>query len=140
LRLVSHRPWGGLVRQVQAVRSLAGRRDDPRSVPPSDTHSRPQSSAGARDLRAVPLADEVHRRPAQDHHPSCERRVQHRAEDRAGAPRRRTRGRDLERNPLARGSRYPDPLSLRRNTREDLRGRADGQRRERQDFLAPGKR
>ena len=68
VRGVPHRRGGGLVRQVEALRLVAARLRHLRPLPTADRGPRPQPAPGPRDLRAVPLAEQVRGRPLQGQH------------------------------------------------------------------------
>ena len=139
LRRLPHRPRRRLVREVQALRLLAGHLASTFDLYPTpDPDAGAQPAPGARHLRAVPLADQVRRRPAGGQDPLRRRRGEHRAEDaccccgsaasRAGAARAST------------GTSSPE-IKIRYRSdddaREDLRGRADAAGRHGRTLFRP---
>ena len=63
LRRVPHRPRRAVVRQVQAVGHPPAVRGGAQDLPDADPVAGREPASGARHVRAVPLAGEVHRRP-----------------------------------------------------------------------------
>ena len=99
--------------------------------PTPDRGPRPQPAPGPRDLRAVPLAEQVRGRPLQGQHALRRGRGEHRDEDRARGEGRRPPGGAQPGDPLARGPRPRGALPLGREAAGDLRGRGgDEGRRE----------
>ncbi len=76
-----------------------------RPLPAPDPGPRPQPPPRARDLRAVPLAEQVRGRPVQGQHPLLGGRGEHRDEDGARREGRGPAGRAQPGHPLARGPR-----------------------------------
>ena len=102
---------------------------DPQPLPAPDPDAGAQPAPGAGDLRAVPLAEQVRRRPLQGHHALRGRRGEHRDEDRPPGAGGRAAGR-----PQSTGIHWHvDPehaLRYRSDEKraDDLRGRADARR------------
>ena len=64
LRAMPHRAWSGLVRAVETFRRAAGSRGHVSHLRPSDSVACRTTAPGSRNLRAVPLAHDVHGRQA----------------------------------------------------------------------------
>ena len=64
MREVPYRSGRRLVREKQTIRSRPGVRGYFQHLPETDTDAGPESASRARDLRDLPLAPEVRRRPA----------------------------------------------------------------------------
>ena len=94
-----------VVRQGEDLRVLAARRGRVRPVSAPDPDAGALAATVERHLRAVPLADEVPRRPAQGPHALRRGRGQHRAQDGADGQGRRQGGGPVAGHPLARRSR-----------------------------------
>ena len=128
VRGVPHRRGSGLVRQVEALGLVAARLRGPQPLPASDRGPRPQPAPRPRDLRAVPLAQQVRGRPVQGQHALRGGRGEHRDEDRPRGEGRRPAGGPQPGHPLARGPRprrcaTGPTRSARRSTRSRRRRR-----------------
>ena len=100
----------------------------------------PQPAAGARDLRAVPLAEQVRGRPLPGEHALLRGRGQHRDQDRAGREGGRPAGGPEPGHPLARRPRPRGALPGRREAADGVRGRDDGEGRHHAPLQGAGRR
>ena len=119
---------------------VAARLGGPRPLPAADRGPRPQPAPGPRDLRAVPLAEQVRGRPLQGQHALLGGRGEHRDEDGARGEGRRAPGRAQPGDPLARGPRPRGALPLGREAADDLRGRGGDEGRHEAERFASARR
>ena len=140
VRRVPHRRGRQLVREVQALGLVAARLGGVQPLPAADRGARPQPAAGARDLRAVPLAEQVRGRPLPGQHALLGGRGQHRDQDGAGGEGGRPPGGPQPGHPLARRPRPRGALPGRREAPDGLRGRDDGEGRHHAPLQGPGRR
>ena len=93
VRAVPHRAWRILVCAQQALRHPAGIRGDVPHLRDAHSHARAQLAPRARDLRSLPLAAEVRRRPPARHRQVRRRRNELTDQDRAADEDRRRQSR-----------------------------------------------
>ena len=118
VRGLPHRPGGRLVREVEDLGQLAADRGGLRPLPDADPDARAQPAPGPRHLRAVPLAEQVRRRPPEGPHALRRGRAEHRAAQRAADEDRRPARPHVVRHPLARRSGRHDPLPVGSDARD----------------------